>query len=571
MEDRIQTQIAKDGSSVYIYESNEKKTALNSLYSPEKEINRFLKELEGLEKKFAVIIGTGNGLVIEKLVQSDAYSDNIHFLFIEPFSEINLSQYTSNTILKNIDKLSFYKLDGFSSLVFSKFLAKFATISVSIHIHPNYLRANKGKVEEVIAILKEGIDVQRILNNTEQKFAVDWIVEPLLNLKVMDQSINLKHYKDQFQGETAILVAAGPSLQENMSFIRRMARFSHIFAVGPAIRPLLKNGIKPDYALSIDSSDTNYQTHFMDLLYDGTLIFETMSNHRIQKEHKGQLVDSMALLEQITSLAYRDIFGFPHSVPSVAIFALLVIEYLGFKDVYLVGQDLALVNGNYYADGVKPHKGMSNSKADLFVENNRGEKVGTTKALKLFLDSFEAIIETFPKNSINIMNVSEFGARIKGTEFVDPDKVNDSTLKKVIQITAAPNQPKQPVAEFYHDFFDKLTAIKDEIESADKVLKGYLECRIFSKNEQLEMLQTFKEIAGNEIVERILLSNITFLFDSIINKVIYYDQKKEYTIEDLFALTKELSALYKLMAKYLTEILDDPRIRDMKKEYVENC
>jgi hypothetical protein len=565
MDERIQSQIARDGSRIYIHEIGDKKTALNSVYSPQKEINRFIKEIENIEKKLIVIIGVGNGVIIEELVQSNTFQNNVHFLIIEPFSDIRQSKHLSKIFSENPNKLSFYYLSDFTSLVFAKYLAKFAAIPVSIHLHPNYLKANKSKIEEIITILKEGIEVQKILNNTERKFAIDWIVEPLLNIRVMEKSINLKRLKGKFEGETAILVSAGPSLHENISFVQRMGESSHIFAVGPALRPLLINGIKPDYALSLDSSETNYKTHFKDIMYDGTLIFETMSNHQIQEQHKGKLIDSKALTEQITPFVFKDLFGFPHSAPSVAIFALQVIHYMGFKEVYLVGQDLALINGNYYAEGVKHHEGLSNIEVELFVDNNRGEKVGTTKALKLFLDSFEVIIRSFPKNSIDIFNISEFGAKIQGAEFLRSEKIIKKTLKKSVQYDDTPNRGIQHVDDFLLDFIHKLTSIKKEIERADKKIERHLLNKTFSSKAQQQMLKTFNEIANNEIVERVILSNLTFMFDNIINKIVYYDLKNEYTLQDLLTLTKELSALYKVMKKYIEEILEDRRLQSLKK------
>lgn len=563
MEQKIQTQKARDGSSIFIYEHEGRKTALNSGYSPEKEITFFLKELENKNKQFIVVIGIGNGILIDKLVRTDFFDRNVHYLFIEPFSEIKLSKETKDLIFLNQQKLSFFYLGDFSSLLFSKYLTKFVTIPVSIHLHPNYLKANKKKIEEVISVLKEGIEMQKLFNNTETRFAVDWIVEPILNLVMVEESINLRHYKDRFEGETAILISAGPSLHQNMSFVKRMQKSCHFFAVGPALRPLLKNGIKPDYVLSLDSSETNYETHFKDINYDGVLIYETMSNHKIQKEHKGKKVVSKAFTEQVTPLVFKDIFGFPNSVPSVAIFALQVIKFLGFSEVIFVGQDLALVGGKYYAEGIKNHTGMINSEEELSVINNRGEKVGTTKALKLFLDVFETIIKEFPKKHLRILNISEFGARIEGTEFLSPDKIVKNKVKKEIIIPELPNESLQSVNQFLHEMVENLIQLKETINNADKIIENHLEKQIFSREDQLEMLNTFKEIAENKIVEQIILSNLTYMFDNIINKVVYYDQKGEYTLDDLFNLTKELSSLYKIMDKYLEGIINDSRIKNI--------
>jgi hypothetical protein len=561
MDYQIKSQLSREGSLIYIYDSAGEETALNSLYSPTKEINRFMKEIEDLQKKFVVIIGVGNGVVVEKLIQSDSLDKNVHFLIIEPYSEVVLSDDTKNIINKN-RKISFFYLNKFSAILFSRFLSKFTSISTSIHIHPNYLKANKSIIESIIELLKEGVRIKKILNNTEQKFAIDWIIEPLLNLEAMEKSNNIQQFRGEFSGETAILVAAGPSLKKKIPFIKKMQDSCHIFCVGPALRPLLKNNIKPDYVLSIDSSEINYETHFKDLNYDGTLIFETMSNHNIQKNHKGSMIASKALGENLTTLLFNDNSGFSHSAPSVAIFTLEVIQHLGFSKVYLVGQDLALINGEYYSEGIKKHNGTNYSNVDLMVENNKGEKIETTRALKLFLDVFEWIISTFPENSMEIYNTSEYGAKIKGTRFVQAEHIENLLgRKKEILVEGDFFKPNQSVPNFINDFLSEMKALEKLLKLHLEKIKGYTDTREITKEEQLDLLVAFKEISGNKIIEEILLSNLTFIFDNIINKVVYFDHKQEYSHEDLFELLNELANLYKVIIKYIEEILADSRIQ----------
>jgi hypothetical protein len=564
MNEEIYTQLARDGSSVFIVKvDNEKKVALNSLYSPDKEVKHFLKEFEGIEKKFVIIIGVGNGTVVKKLIDTHSFNNNVHFLIIEPFNNVKLEPEVADIIRKSIGRLSFYYQKDINSLVFSKYLSLFTSIEVSIHIHPNYLKAGKEYIQSLISTLREGIKVKEILNNTERKFALDWIFEPLLNTNVIEKAVNISHLKDKYAGETAVLVSAGPSLHMNIPFLKKMANTSHIFAVGPAIRPLLKHDIHPDFGLSIDSSETNYNTHFKDLDFNGTLIFETMSNHNIQREHSGKLVSSKALSDEVTSFLYEDHFGLPHSAPSVAIFTLLVVKFLGFKSVYLVGQDLALINGEYYSKGVQKHSGMADVKPEVVVEDNAGGEVGTTRALKLFLDAFNTLISSFEENSIEIFNVSKYGAKISGTMFVEPDHVEIKTPKKPIQIPDLFNLPNKSVQEFIEEIVAEFKQLKKEVSLASTDIKFIITSQKLSKSGTKKVLAKFNEIAGNRVMEKVILSNLTFMFNNIINKFVYFEEKSEYTDEDLFVLLKELSKLYGVVEMYLEEILNDPRINEL--------
>ena len=60
--------------------------------------------------------------------------------------------------------------------------------------------------------------------------------------------------KDKFSGETAILVAAGPSLDEKIEFIRSNVGKTIIICVNNALKTLYQHGIIPDIVVIIDSS-----------------------------------------------------------------------------------------------------------------------------------------------------------------------------------------------------------------------------------------------------------------------------------------------------------------------------
>ncbi|MGB2872591.1 motility associated factor glycosyltransferase family protein, partial [Psychrobacillus psychrotolerans] len=335
--------------NIFLYEKDGKKVPLNSLYSPKIEAERFLQKISALEKHFIIIIGYGNGEVLEQLLNSDVYKNNTHFLFIEPYYEVKCSDSHQSTFNNNPTKLSFIYYKDLNSTIFARFLSQLIGVPASIQIHPNYLKTDELAIKNCLQIINEGIKTQHIINSTEVKFAVDWIVEPLLNIDSIAKSLNIVNLKGKFKGERAALIASGPSLKVHMDFLEQNKGLFHIFSAGSALKALLVNGIEPDYVLSLDSSDVNYESHFKGVDYNGTLIFETMSNSNIQKQHRGPLIVSRNNSDYITSQNFINLHSFHQSSPSVTIFALQVIEYLGFSEVFLVGQDLALVNGDYYA------------------------------------------------------------------------------------------------------------------------------------------------------------------------------------------------------------------------------
>ena len=562
MKYQIVSQIADDGSKIFLFSDGYKQIPLNSIYSPEKEAQRFIKKMGVVKNHLVIIIGVGNGALIDCLVNSHVYKESAHFIFVEPFKEIALSENTLN-LIKNEKKLSFYYVDELTSLIFSQYLSAFISLPTSILIHPNYQKIDPSILKKCLQIINDGIKTRKIMNNTELKFAVDWIIEPLLNYPYIDKAINLKDLKNKYAGERAVLIASGPSLKQNMGTIKKIQSSAYTFSVGSALRAVLTNGITPDFVLSIDAGDINYETHFKDLYYDGTLIFETLSNSNIQRNHKGTLVVSRSLNDNISSLTFPDLHTFQFNSPSVAIFTLQVIAYLGFSEVYLIGQDLALVDGRYYADGIREHGGAKSVKNETEVENNRGEMVGTTHALKIFLESFENVIKTF--SNIKIYNLSEFGAKIKGTEFIHPNSIKELPERKAIQLERLHTINAGIGLDNIKEVIHKFEQILEQMKKAKKSIERLLKIGSISNDDMKKILKSFRKISKEPLIEKVIMSNLTFMFNKIVNKFEYFEDKAKYSNDDLLALTEELKNFYLLVINYIEDVVSDKRITKLIK------
>ncbi|WNF22610.1 6-hydroxymethylpterin diphosphokinase MptE-like protein [Mesobacillus jeotgali] len=558
MEYKIYEKTSDDNQLLYVYKDMDREVPLNSLYSPRKEVERFIKKLSGVKGKLLIFIGFGNGSLLEVLLDDQIYKENVHFLFIEPFPELKISQ-NHKDIFQEVQKLSYINIEDFSSLLFAKFISKFISVPVEIKIHPNYSRVNQAKIKECLQIIEEGIQTKQILNNTESKFAVDWIVEPLLNTQNILRSINLKELQGRFAGERAMLVASGPSLKFNIDYIKKNKDSFHIFSVGSALRALSENEIQPDFVLSVDASDRNYETHFKGIDYKGNLIYETMSNSNIQNNHRGPLVVSRSLSDYVSPRTFKNLYSFPQASPSVAIYTLQVIAFLGFSEVYMVGQDLALINGEYYSKGIKHHEGMKDLKAELYVESNKGESIGTTRSLKIFLDSFEALVKTLPKN-MKLYNLSESGAKIDGVPYISTDSISVGAKNNItidcINLMSASKDTNTILIEFIQE----LEILKREVEIAEKGLERILKLGVVSADDMGKVVKRFRNVSKHKILEEIILSQLTYMFDSIINKLVYFEKKQRYTSDDLLIFVKELNSFYKLVSSFVKDLLINERL-----------
>jgi len=104
-----------------------------------------------------VEIGFGNGEIAKGILKSNLYKENIRFLFIEPFSEIERSESSLALFDKN-KKFSFYYAKDFDTLIFTEYIVKYMSIPISVQVHPNYSKLDSAVINDCLKIIREGIE-----------------------------------------------------------------------------------------------------------------------------------------------------------------------------------------------------------------------------------------------------------------------------------------------------------------------------------------------------------------------------------------------------------------------------
>jgi hypothetical protein len=116
-----------------------------------------------------------------------------------------------------------------------------------------------------------------------------YLLNTLRNLTAIAEEADVASLADCFAGAPAIVLAAGPTLDNAIEDLRASAAHAVIIAVDTSLKPLLKTGIAPDLVVAMDPTEQNAR-HLYDIpdLPDTWLVAEPSVNPAILRAFPGR-------------------------------------------------------------------------------------------------------------------------------------------------------------------------------------------------------------------------------------------------------------------------------------------
>ena len=294
----------------------------------------------------------------------------------------------------------------------------------------------------------------------------------LHNIRYLPSAKDVAKLKNALPAVPAVIVAAGPSLEKNMHYLRRAKGKALIFAVDTIWQKLLKVNIVPDFVCTIERPANIYDYFYKDrsLPAETALLVPPVVTPKILANHQGLRIIPLRqgireyrwLNDQVLHLGQDALVSMGASVAHLAFgFA----AHLGASPIVLVGQDLA-----YGEDGARSHSAgtiyddgafKTVNQPKISVEGYYGGKVLTQKIWVDFKMWFESTIST---QELFVINATEGGASIAGTKQMPLAEVLERYCTKKIDVAAWLNsQPEYPVS--LSQIQDNLAGGQAEIES----------------------------------------------------------------------------------------------------------
>ena len=311
--------------------------------------------------------------------------------------------------------------------------------------------------------------------NTINKFSKVWLNNTIFNIAEANKKevYLLSDLNGKFNLQTALIVGAGPSLNENIDKIKANRNKFVIFAVNKIARYLIQKGIIPDFIVCLDARNMDKTLGGLEsFLNNINCIMDSRADSSVHNKGFNKIFYSFSDTDFImTKIAkYNESIKFNESGGTATTLALISAAKMGFSKIVAVGLDLAFKDNEIYSNGEVMNR---ISQEDIIVDSVKkklvqvksvtGRMVYTRDDYATFIHHFETIIKDLKHSEL--YNITSFGALIEGFKNVAFEDLNFNT--------SASLQPMEIVSQFKFN-------IKDFIQEEFKEINNIIS--LLSKN-----------------------------------------------------------------------------------------
>ena len=364
--------------------------------------------------------------------------------------------------------------------------------------------ANANSVKTAITDAVTAGKRTRIENTaTASKFGKSWALNLLKNLPKLQGTKNL-HQLSISGVEDAVIVASGPSLGKNINQLRDIKDKVFIITALRSLPVLNAAGIEADLVVQLDAEDDLVAERLSpdplhpikNLLLEGTVNpgFFALPARNIIWSLPQHFFDVHKKFGTLPT---------PFNVPSVSIYGLCLCQFLNFKNICFIGQDLAASHDKQYADGatdlLPAHAKMSMFQIE--VPGFYGDTVLTRNSYEYQIKRCSEIAQEWRSNGINInlVNATEGGAYIPEFDhmtlesFIKQRQLKEKKTNKSFEFSAEfpiTADGLESYSRDVHEIMTRISALAEMIIKLDKKVEKNSGLR----KKKNKIIHKFKEI-----------------------------------------------------------------------------
>lgn len=381
--------VAKNGDNTLILND----VFIYSKYKPKEDAARWIKAEAKSEYTNYLLIGLGLGYHLEALIAQEPNKPIIVYYFDEKEYEFFVKHHRKLLQKKRIsivNNLKYLKNDSNLQVLIPK-----VWVNAIGQQHPLY----------------SWLDTIKINQQSYKRF------EMLMKDNAERNVINViaKSYPKR-KNHTACLVSSGKSINETLSWLEEMQGSVDIYVVGSILKLMLNSNIQP---MATVVTDPQYNTieQLSGANYKGILYYLLTANAETVLKFHG---DKYVLCQEGYMLSEE--FAKNHKLPllstggSVATTAFSLIEFLGYENLVLFGQDLGFEGQNTHAEGSTSGKSVI---TNLRVKANDGTMINTQPNLQVYHRWFN---EACQQTSMQVYNTAPKGAAITNVPLITEEQ-----------------------------------------------------------------------------------------------------------------------------------------------------
>ena len=416
-----------DGKKVLIVQKGDKIYRLDSLYDSEKMLDlwfRGLKDEWDLDARL-YMYGLGNGMYVKAFLEK-ARKDCLAVVY-EP------SYMIFKTVLQNYDLTDIFtdlrvrfvfgplSRDKGVKLTYQVIMTYTDIFSLAGSVYLNYADLFTQDYTDYVKGVERAREVVSANQQVNKFFGEYFARNVFSNMRLLEDSYDIAKLAENVPDDiTAIVVAAGPSLDKNIKELHRAQGKSLIVSTDTALKPLALEGITPDITAIMDSKkDERYlsqeESRRVPIVCTPRGGTEFLHLHTGKKffindfcDHIGEFMKNNG--HELISL---DTGG------SIANACFAIAQLFGCKKIILVGQDLAYTGDKTHSAvtvrGAKKTAVDELEHVEIDVDIN-GNPIRSSREFKLYKEWFEQEVRL--NKDLEVIDATEGGIRIKGTQLM---------------------------------------------------------------------------------------------------------------------------------------------------------
>lgn len=468
--------------------------AVHSKYNIENECKRALEKINK-NKNLLIIYGYGLGYIIKYLIENiENYFDKKileSLKIIVVVEDDYLFKYSYYNIF-NTDKKNIFFIHAEDNIDYINKIVDYKNINgVSLILLPSLTKEEKDKANKFY---------EEILNNIEKEFSNIWTnlyfeniwtKNIILNSEYINKSSDISVFKNAFNGFNALLICPGPTLINYIEKIKTHRKNLIIICVDTSYSVLCKNGIIPDFIITVDGGFFNSLDFVCENKKFPYLIMDIACNKIIPKIiYDRTKIIRFTSTDNLGIVEYLKKFSDLSSLTTSSTVATTMIDfayYTNFDKVLLIGFDNSYP---YYQRHIKHALSY-----EYMI--NKTSKLKTMESYYFDAIKNNSNINVYPPTEFIFENQIEYFKELKNKyskmyiERIKSDAIDINSFKEDIIENFLEDKAREKVLNIAEKLY--------KIDKKDDIKKAYIELKNILE-EFRNILINYKKNDYNEII-----------------------------------------------------------------------